>query len=247
MLLVAAHMVMRRSLTLRRSQLVRLLLLGGVGYAFESTLFFAALERAPAAVVGLIFYSYPLWTTIVGLLTGLETFRISIIAALLSGTLGVALVFSVARADPVGALLALAAAFAVTGYFVAAQLFVRDVEPSVAATWTAVGAAATLSAASVMRQVSLPAAAMAPALGLGVVTAFAFAAMFGAISRIGSARTGIAMMLEPVTTVVLAALILEEQITLRVGVGAALVITALPLLLATRPEQPRPVATSTAP
>jgi drug/metabolite transporter (DMT)-like permease len=43
----------------------------------------------------------------------------------------------------------------------------------------------------------------------------------------------IAMMVEPVATVVLAAIVLDESITLRVALGAALVVAAL-LLLATR-------------
>ncbi|MDQ3981107.1 MAG: DMT family transporter [Actinomycetota bacterium] len=66
--------------------------------------------------------------------------------------------------------------------------------------------------------------------------------LFRAIALIGSARAAVASMLEPVATVVLAALLLDESITLRVVLGAVLVVSALPVL-ATSP----PVADSPAP
>jgi drug/metabolite transporter (DMT)-like permease len=65
----------------------------------------------------------------------------------------------------------------------------------------------------------------------------AFVALYAAIRRIGSSRSSIAMMLEPVTTVVLAAIFLNEALTVRIGLGAALVVAALPLL-ASAPAQP---------
>jgi drug/metabolite transporter (DMT)-like permease len=232
-LMLGWHALAKRSVGLPRKKLVALLLLGGGGYAFESSLFFLALERAPAAVVELIFYSFPLWVNLIGLAIGLERWRAGVAGALLLGSAGVALIFTVQLDSLAGPLLALAAAVAVAVYFISAQLVIEDVPPSVAATWTAAAAAVSLSITGLLLGQPLPAGAWAPAAGLGLATAFAFFGLYGAIARIGSARTSIANMLEPVTTVFLAALILDERLTIRILAGTALVVSALPVLLRT--------------
>lgn len=230
-LLLVFNLVTKRSLALPRTKLFRLLALGGLGYGLESSLFFAALERAPASLVGLIFYSYPIWTNIVGLATKLERFRSSTLVALLIGTTGVVSIFSIPRIDPTGAALALASAVAVAIYFLLAQIFQRGVEPAVAATYTAAGAAlATASGALIGRQ-GMVLAALPSAVGLAVATAVAFIFMYAAIARIGSSRTSIAAMLEPVTTLVLAAIFLGEVLSARILVGAGLIVATLPILI----------------
>ena len=214
--------------TARRVPLLAL----GLAYAFESALFFAALERAPATIVTLVFYSFPLWTTLLGVATKLERFRVELFVALLLGLSGVVLIFSVPQTSLAGPLLALLAAFAVTGYLLMAQVATRGVEPLRAATFTSAGAAVSLVLVSIISRQGLPLAALPSATGLGLATALAFGALYAAIRRIGSTRAGIAMMLEPVTTVILAALLLDEELTLRVVAGAALVVSALPILAA---------------
>lgn len=237
-LMLAWHAITRRSVALPARRLVPLLLLGGVGYAFESSLFFLALERAPAAVVELIFYSFPLWVNLIGLAIGLERWRTGVAAALVLGSAGVALIFTVRLESLAGPLLALAAAVAVAIYFVAAQLVTEGIAPSVAATWTATGAAVSLSLTGFVLAQPLPGGALLPAASLGLATALAFFGLYGALARIGSARTSIANMLEPVTTVFLAALILDERLTIRILAGTALVISALPILLRTPAATP---------
>jgi drug/metabolite transporter (DMT)-like permease len=76
-------------------------------------------------------------------------------------------------------------------------------------------------------------------ISLGVATAFAFVLLYRAIALIGSARVAVASMFEPVATIVLAALLLDEAITARVALGAVLVVAALPIL-ATAPRVEAP-------
>lgn len=237
-LLGAFALLARRTIRLPRPRAVRLLLLGGVGYAFESALFFAALTQAPAAVVSLVFYSYPLWTNLGGLITGLEDFqRRSLVALALAG-IGIALIFSLPDTATAGLLLALASALAVTVYYLFAQVLVRDVDPFSAAVYTAAGAAVSLAAASVALGQRLPVAALPEAAGLGLVTAIAFVCLYAAVAAIGSAKTAITHMLEPVTTVVLAAALLGDRISARVAIGAILIVSALPILAGRKREKP---------
>jgi drug/metabolite transporter (DMT)-like permease len=213
-----------------RRPIVRMLLLGAFGYGLESALYFAALERAPASVVGLVFYTYPLWTNIIGFATGLERFGLRPLVALGLGGSGVALIFSLGEGSTAGLLLSLAAALAVAVYFVTAQVLVRGVDPVSAAVYTAVGAALALTSASVVTVQGIPATAIPWAAGIGAVTAVAFITMYSALVRLGSARTSIAQMLEPVATVLLAAIFLAEPITGKVVLGATLIVSALPIL-----------------
>lgn len=229
-LLALYHVVIRRPLTVPMSVLGRLVIGGGLLYGLEATLFFAALERAPAAVVGLVFYSYPLWTTLLGFLTGLETFRWQLLAALGLGGTGVLLIFTLPTTGLTGPLLATAAALIVAVYFIFMQLALRVASASVAAMWTSAGAAMALGIASAITRQGIPASALGPAVALAAASAFAFATLYEAIIRIGSSRSSIAAMLEPVTTLVLAAVLLGEQLSLRVLIGAVLIVSVLPLL-----------------
>lgn len=234
LLLLAYQGVTRRPLRVGRRKAGALMLLGAFGYAFEASLFFAALERAPAAVVGLIFYSYPLWTTLAGFTLGLEPVRVRTIAALALGSAGVMTVFSLPDANSAGLWLALAAAVAVAGYFTGAQIVMKDVDPYAGASWTSVGATVALVAVVAATSAPIPTQAMPEVVALGAVTALAYVLMYRALVAIGSTRASIAMMVEPVATVILAAIFLAERITPRIALGAALVIAALPMLVLAR-------------
>jgi drug/metabolite transporter (DMT)-like permease len=237
-LLAVFAAIAKRSITLPGPRALRIFLLGALGYAFESALFFAALTRAPAAVVSLVFYSYPLWTNLGGFATGLERFQPRSLVALGLAGAGIALIFSLPQTPVAGLLLALASAIAVTVYYLFAQVFVREVDPLPAAIHTAAGAAVSLTAVGLATGERLPAAALPEAAGLGLVTAVAFVCLYAAVAAIGSAKTAITHMLEPVTTVVLAGLLLGDEITTRIIIGAALIVSALPILAGRKRDRP---------
>ncbi|MCA1707605.1 MAG: DMT family transporter, partial [Actinobacteria bacterium] len=77
---------------------------------------------------------------------------------------------------------------------------------------------------------------------LGVATVVAFVGLYAAIGKIGSSRASIAQMLEPIVTVLLGALVLSERLSWRIGLGAALIVSSLPMLAATGHEGDVPPA-----
>ncbi len=229
-LLALYHLATRRQVWPGRTNAVRVLLLGGVAYAAEAALFFMATERAPAGVVGLVFFTYPTWTALLAFATRMERYNHRTAAALVLGTAGVAVIFSIRLESLAGPLFALAAALSLAVYLLVAQVVAAPVAPSVAATWVAMGAAVAFGTGTLVTGTSLPADATGEAALLGAVTAVAFVLLYWAISLIGSARVTIASTLEPVSTVALSALLLAEDITVRVVLGAVLVVAALPVL-----------------
>ncbi len=239
--LVAFNGVRRRSIWLGRGRTGRLLLLGAVGYGLESALFFLALERAPASVVGLVFYSYPIWTTLLAIALKLERFDPRLAIALLLGVAGVGSIFSFTATALAGPLLALGAAVVVALFYIGAQILSSGTPPATAATWTAVGAGLSLGVVALAQGIGLPSAARVPAAGLGAATAIAFITTYAAIGRIGSSRTSIANMMELVTTITLATIFLAEDLTIRLVIGATLVLLAIPVL-ATKKREALPAA-----
>jgi drug/metabolite transporter (DMT)-like permease len=235
-LLLAFLLVTRAPIAIGRQKIVRLLLLGAFGYGVEASLFFLALERAPASVVGLVFYSYPMWTTLIAIAAGLERFDKRLLIALLLGTAGIASIFSFTSTPLAGPLFALGAAVMVALFYIGAQILTEGTPPGAAALWTAAGAALGVGVVVALQGEGLPRDAVIPALGLGLATAFAFVATYAAVKRIGSSKTAVANMTELVTTIVLAAIFLSEEITLRVLLGAVLVLSAIPILAAKKRE-----------
>ena len=236
LLLVGYQLVLRRQLWLGAAKVGKLVLLGAVGYGVEATLFFLALERAPAGVVGLVFYSYPLWTTLMAIALRMERFEPRLAAALLLGSIGVASIFSLTGTPLAGPLLALGAAVMVAIFYIGAQAFSEGTTPSTAATWTATGAALALGTLTTILGEGLPREALGSAAGLGVATAVAFIATYAAIALIGSSRTAIANLLELVTTIALATILLGEALTARIVFGATLVLIAIPILALKKKE-----------
>lgn len=240
-LLALYHAALRRSVVVAAPLLAKLILAGGLLYGVEASLFFAALERAPAGVVTLVFYSYPLWTTLLAFATRLEPIRRRLIVALVLGSIGVVLVFSLPTTGIAGPLLAVGAAVMVAVYFLYMQVLLQGVAPSVAALWTSAGAALAVGVAALLTGQRMPAAAFPWAGALAVASAIAFAALYESIARIGSSRAAVAAMLEPVTTVALASLFLGEALTVRIVVGAALIVSTLPMLAGGRRNRPNHV------
>jgi drug/metabolite transporter (DMT)-like permease len=239
------HRSTGRRVSIEKKGAAKPLLLGSAGYAFGAGLFFFALEHAPAGTVALIFFSYPMWTTLIAFTLGTERPNLRLVSALALGTAGVASIFAVSIHDPLGPLLALAAAVAVAAYFTFAQIVLRDVNASAGAFWTMLGALGALGVASLVTAQGLPATALPHAGALGLATALAFVALFGSVRRIGAPRASVATMLEPVTTIGLAAVLLGEEITSRMILGAVLIIAALPMLAGAgrrRPVPPEPDA-----
>jgi drug/metabolite transporter (DMT)-like permease len=242
LLLWLFHIGTRRRMLVGRAKVVKLVLLGAIGYSTVSILLFAALERAPAGVVGLVFYSYPMWTAVIAFGARIEPFKLRTIAALVLGSIGVVLVFSLPQGGLLGPLLALGGAASIAIYLILLQVTIDEGDASIAAFWTNFGSGAVLVAIALFSGRGLPNGAVVPAALLGLTSAIAFVIIYTAIPRIGSTRASVASMIEPVTTITLAAILLGEDVTLRVVVGAALVVSALPLLALRDRSTAEPVA-----
>jgi drug/metabolite transporter (DMT)-like permease len=241
--------IRRRPLLPVPGERVRALLLGLVGYAIESSLFYRGIQRGSAAAVALLFYSYPALVTVIELVSGRQTPRVRLLAPLALSLAGTALIVAAGSEVTIsraGVLFTLAAAAAFSVYLLASARIVQRTDALTNGAWVAAGAAISL-----LLQGAATGGLRAPGsswwlLGLnGLATAAAFSLMFAALKRLGPSLTAVVMTLEALSAVILGALILHERLTTLQLVGGAAILAAT-VLIATakaapamaRPEEP---------
>ncbi len=208
----------------------RLAFLGAFGYAVEAAFFFAALPHGTAAAVTLLFFTYPVLVSLIGLILGRGLPRPLLMGALVAAVAGAAIV-SVAGAgvviDGAGVALALGSSLTFALYLVGADAVLERTDSLTGALWVSTAAAAGLALYAVSsgsgdwpsgwRQ-------WGPAVAMGAFTAGAFACLFAGLRRLGSLRTSILSASEPLTAAVLAALFLHEAVGAATAVGGALIL-----------------------
>ncbi len=229
-LLTIYEFTIKRELRTSRRTVMKLLGLGVVGFVTGPLLFANALDISPVSVVAPLFFTYPLWTSLLAVAFRMTPFRAKLLLGILTGMAGVLLLFSLPQGEFSGSMLALAAGFTTALYFLWAQVLIRGVPPAVGATLTLVGGAMVMLVISGVTGVWIPARAF-PAMGvIGLLTAIGYFLTFESIARIGAAHSSLVQLVEPVTSILLAALFLGEVLTVRIAIGSGLVLSTLVVL-----------------
>lgn len=211
------------------------LALMGLLYVAQAATYFTSLRTVPAAVTSILLYLYPVVVVLLAAAFLSERLTRVRVAALLLAVAGVFLVVDPLSAhgsiDPAGLLFGLATAAVYATYILTGRVLLRDV-PAVTAT-----AAIATTAAAVLAVAGLAAGqlrALTPqgwglAASMAVVATAIPATMFLAgLARVGATRAAIISTLEPATTVVLAALLLGEDLgPVRLLGGAVILVAAV--------------------
>ena len=204
--------------------------MGAVGYAAQSGLYLAALGRVEASQTALLFCGYPLLVMVGAVLTRREPPSRRRAAALVLALVGVALVLGGASAgevDLLGAACAIGSAVVYTVYILVGDR-VAAPDPLAFAALVCCGAAGTFGLWTLVHG--------APDLGFGaggwvwlglialVSTVAAIVLFFAGLSRVGPTAAALLSTVEPVVTVVGAALVFGEVLTPPQALGGLLVL-----------------------
>lgn len=225
--------------------------LAGLGalYVMQALCFFGALQFIPAGMVALLLYLFPVFVVLGSRALGQERLTGRRLLALVTGVAGVALAIGPGALagpegpDPRGVALGVAAACVYAAYILAGTRATRDVPPLAASAAIMSGSAALVAALVVVRwalghDIAWPAdpagwgAVGAAAL---VSTVIAVSTFFAGLARLGASRTAVVSTLEPLVTVALAALLLDEHLGVFQALGGALVLAAALLIATERP------------
>ena len=243
LLLIGAVVVTRRPLLPAPGERVAAVLLGGVGYAIQSSFFFIALSHGTAAAVALLFYAYPAIVTLVAIpLTGSKPSRRGVVALALSvsGTALIAAASGEVDISTAGIGFALAAAASFAAYLLAGEHFLVRTDSLTSGAYVAAGAALSLLTIAALNSASrVPGGREAELIAYGVATAVAFVLLFAAVRRIGSARTAVVLTLEAFFAIVLAAIFLDEAIGPVQVVGGAAILAGACIVSLAPQDRPR--------
>ncbi len=231
----------------------------GVLYAVEASAFFFALTRIDAALAELLLYGYPAMVVIGAALLGREALTLRRVQALVLSGLGLALVLSagdMTGVDGLGVLAALASALLYTGYVLAGERILADLDPLLISAQVATAAAVCFLGYGVATQsidLGMNAEAWVATLAVTVLsTVVAIVAFLRGVQLVGAGTATIVSTVEPVFTVTLAMVVLGERLSPVQLLGGLFVLAALTRLSGPAPgsvieHEPAVVASPLAP
>ncbi len=218
------------------------LAMGALGYTGQAFLYFSALNHADASLVALLLYSFPFVVAVLAAVFLGERLDGVLIVALLVASGGLVLTIGGGQGTPLGIALGLGAALVYSVYIVVGSRVLRDADPIATSSLVCVAAAASYGLIAAGRSVAgvgpnwpALAAGWQPVLALAVIsTVLPIATFFAGLRRLGATLTSVLSTLEPVVSVILAAVVLGERIGLVQAAGGAIVI-GMAIWLALRP------------
>lgn len=215
----------------RGRNLAILAAMGGVGYVAQSLAFFSALNYASAGLVALLLYLYPFLVTVLGAMLFGQPLGRGRLLAVLAALLGTALTLGGGLAgQPLGVVLGVSAALIYSLYILAGGRVLAYEDPIAAVTVVMSAAALTFALIALVQPPQFPTtvpswlAVVAIALLCTVVAMLGF---FIGLRRLGAADAATLSTLEPVVTIVLAAIFLGEPFALLQIVGGAIILGAV--------------------
>jgi drug/metabolite transporter (DMT)-like permease len=242
-LLAAATWVLRRPRRPAPGEGIRLWLLGMVAYAAESGFYFVGLHHGSATAVTLLFFTYPVLVVLAWIGLGRGSPGWLLWVAMACSTAGASVVVVTGggvEIEPLGVVFALSSALTYTVYLMGADATLRRTDPVAGAMILSFAAAAGLGlSALVGGEAQLPRgwSQWGPILGMGALTAGAFACLLAGLYRLGALRTAIISAMEPLAVATLAAVFLGESVPLGTALGGCFILVGAVSASLARPTE----------
>lgn len=243
-LMMFALLLIRKESLPRGRTLIQLIGMGALGYVGQSFFYLSAIKHASAGLVALLLYLYPMFVAVLAAIFLKEKFSFLKIAALVLATLGAALTANPEGGQWQGILFAISAALVYSIYIIVGTGVMKRV--------TAVQSSTVIfaSAGVVYGALTLFSGAHLPETGAGwgavgglilLATVIPVVAFLAGLKRIGPTNASMLSTLEPVVTVILAAIIFGERLRTLMLVGGGLILLSVLLLARSEIEAPAPV------
>ena len=222
----------RRLLAISTSGLIKCAFLGFVVYWLQTTCFVTALATIPASTTALVLYGHPVAVTLLSWLFLDMKLNRTVLLSLTLVMAGCCLVFYDAflrEVEWTGLMYAFGAMAFFSCYLILAQVMLKNTKPLTATFYVMLFAAAAFTlSGDVGAWFTQTRASVALGLTLGLVPGMiAVTFLYLSIERIGSAYACIFSSIEPVVTLVGAALVLDENVVLLQVAGATLIILGI--------------------
>jgi drug/metabolite transporter (DMT)-like permease len=224
---------------------LRLVAIGAVCFYGQGLLVFLSVERIPATTMEFLLYSYPALVAVSSAILFGERLGSRGVIGLGASLVGLSLLLGSpgAAATSTGGAMALGAAVATTVYLLLLRVAGSGIHPlQVSATVLSGAAAGSWIGGLATGTIHAPARAtdLLWLLLHAILIATAVSASVVALQKMGATKTAVTATFEPVTTAVLATLLLSERLTVLQGIGGVLVVAAAVVLALSRRRRPRP-------
>jgi drug/metabolite transporter, DME family len=242
LLVLLPLLLMRRgaaALAVPARDLMRFFLLGVLGVAASNYLYYLAIQRTNVATAIILQYTAPVWVLVYTVATGAQRpswRRSAAVGLAVAGcALAVGLVGSGGfRMDPIGVIAALLAAFSFAFYNVGGHKVLARYDRWKVLLWVLVGTAAFWIVVNPPWKIVAAHYGRAQWAFMGVFSLVSvllpFSCYFAGLQHLEPTRAIVASCLEPVFSILLAALVLGELLRPMQTVGIALVLVAIVLI-----------------
>ncbi|MDB5076888.1 MAG: protein of unknown function transrane [Chloroflexi bacterium] len=222
--------------------LLTLVLMGGAGYVCQSLAYLTALTLAPASLVALLLYLFPGLVTVLSVVFLHEHLTRVKVGALVVALLGTALTIGPkGGGHPLGIALAVSAAGIYAVYILVGSRVTGRAGALASSTVIMSAAAAVSGVMIVVHGPAFPhtASGWAALVAIALVsTALPIVALFEGLSRVGPTTGATLSTVEPVVTVLLAALFLQEPLGPWQMAGGLFILAAVVALARSAPTRP---------
>jgi drug/metabolite transporter (DMT)-like permease len=214
--------------------LLGLMLMGGIGYVGQSFCYFTALTMASAGLVAILLYLYPAIVVILSSLLFKERITGLKVSALILALTGTVLTIGLGGGGSLlGIALAMTAPLIYSAYILAGSKITKEVEILSSSTVVMISASFVFGALIAVKGLNVPQTLMGwgGVLAIALIsTVIAIIAFFAGLKRVGPTNASMLSTFEPVTTVVLAAIVFGEEIGFMRVVGGVLILMAVIVL-----------------
>jgi drug/metabolite transporter (DMT)-like permease len=205
--------------------------MGAVGYVGQAFCYFSALRHATAGLTALLLYLYPSLVTLAAAALGRQRLTLLKAALAVASLFGILLTVADGLAGtPTGIAFGAGAAVIYTAYILVGERVTPRTGAIPAGTVVMLASATVFGVATAVEGAHWPVGAagwLAVAAIALVATVIPIIGFFAGMQRLGAADTATISTLEPVVTLILAYLILDEKLGLIQALGAGLVIAAV--------------------
>lgn len=233
----------KKSWLINRRALFNLVLMGGVLYTLQSSLYFASVKYIAVSLQALLFYTYPIFVAVLATLVYKEKFSRNLLLSISISLLGMALVIGTSF-DSInlwGASLALGAAAVYSLYINLGNRLIQNIPPDLATAYISLFAAISFLLAGTFSdslRFDFQPSAWGPIIGIAFFsTTVAIFAFFRGLELLGSTRSAIISIIEPVITITISSLLFHDQLSSLQWVGGVLVLAGAYIVVKSRPEQ----------
>lgn len=231
--LIGGLLILRHEPLPKGSIFIRLVGMGAIGYVGQSFSYLTAIKFASSGLVALLLYLYPLFVALLSSLFLREKITRAKTFALALALVGTALTVNPEGGQLPGILLAIFAAVIYSIYIIVGAGVMQKISPLQSSTVIFASAGVVYGILMTINKPHFPSSGTGWAVIAGVViiaTVIPVVAFLAGLKRIGPTNASMLSTLEPVVTVILAAILLHDTLKPAALLGGGLILAAVVLL-----------------